>query len=54
MDAEPRGIFVRIRSATKIRILLFYLIIVRLDQEEENQHLEKLGCEIRQVCSPNA
>ena len=41
-DAEPREIFVKIRSATKIRILFFYPSIVRYSPEEEHRQLEKL------------
>jgi hypothetical protein len=40
--AELRGSFVKIRGATKIRTLFFYLSTVGYSREEENRQLEKL------------
>jgi len=39
---EPQGIFVQIRSATKIRILFSYPPIIGYNPEEENRQSEKL------------
>jgi hypothetical protein len=42
MVVELPGSFVKIRGATKIRILFFYPSIVRYSPQEENRQLEKL------------
>jgi hypothetical protein len=42
MVAEPRESCAKIHSAIKIRILFFYLSIVRCSQGKENRQLEKL------------
>jgi hypothetical protein len=40
--AKLQASYVKIHSATKIRILFFYPSIVRYSLEEENRQLEKL------------
>jgi hypothetical protein len=42
---EPQGIFVQIRSATKIRILFSYPPIVGYNPEEENRQSENWNCQ---------